>query len=465
MEQDKPPQQTGQPGAPPGRDWRHIWRSWKADTLLRRLISNSSMLLGGKAANAVFSLGFLALAARGLSLEAFGTLILIHTYTQAIGDITKFQSWQVVLTYGTPALNEARRDDFRRILGFSMRLDAYGALAGLGLALLGIPLAADLFGWTAETAQLAFYYAFSVVFFDIATSTGILRLFDRFDLTAAQSSLGALIKLIGTAAAYIYGAGLAAYLVIWMLAEIIPCLVLIALSARELRRQNKLATELPPSPTVEQNWKPDRKVWGFVWSANLNTSLQLVLTHFGTLAVGAMLGAPAAALYRIARQLTEGVNAPVKLMTPTIYPELARLVARKAFREMRRFMLRASTLAGVGAATLTGILIFAGQWLLLVIAGENFIPAYGVMVLLAIAVAIRLWSFPLEPMLISSGQALAALKVRMATTALYIVSMFFLCSWYGLMGAGIAMVIASLTNLAGQLVVAEKWLHRNSAAA
>jgi O-antigen/teichoic acid export membrane protein len=437
-----------------------VWRGWTADVLLRRLISNASLLLGGKAVNAVFGIGYLALAARGLSLETFGTLILIHTYTQAIGDITKFQSWQVVLSYGTPAWNDGRTGDFRRILRFTMRLDLYGALAGLGLALLGIPLAQYLFGWSAETTQLATFYVLSVVFFDVATSTGILRLFDRFDLAALQSSLGGFIKLLGTAAAFIYGWGLASYLVIWAVAEIIPCLVLIGMAVRELRRQGRIAALAETTGKQAPDWHPDRQVWGFVWSANLNTTLQLIITHFGTLAVGAMLGAPAAALYRIARQITEAITMPVKLLTPTIYPELARLVSRAAFSEMRRFMLQASLLAGVGAGALTGVLVVAGPWLLQTVAGENFTPAYGVMVILALAAAIRLWSFPLEPMLISSGRAAAALQVRIVSSIVYMGLMYLLCSRMGLTGAGYALLIASLTNLAGQIMVVENWFRQ-----
>lgn len=444
-----------------GAGIKPAWQSWTADTLLRRLISNASMLLGGKAVTAIFGIGYLVLAARGLSLEAFGTLILIHTYTQAIGDITKFQSWQVVLTYGTPAWNDGRLGDLRKILRFTVRLDAIGAFAGLVVALLGIPLAQYMFDWTLETAELATYYVLSVIFFDIATTTGVLRLYDRFDLTAAQSSLSAFIKLLGTAMAFYYGAGLEAYLVTWMISETIPCLVLIGLALRELRRQGVLI----PQPEQIVQWVPDRRVWGFVWSANLNTTLQLVLTHFGTLAVGAMLGAPAAALYRIARQLTEALTTPVKLLTPTIYPELARLAARNAIADMRRFMMRAALLAGVAASALVGVLIVAGPWLLQALAGENFTPAYGVMVVLGIAAAIRLGSFPLEPMLISSGQALSALKVRMVSTALYMALVFFLCSWLGLVGAGLALLIASLTNLVGQVFVVEKWLRRHAVTA
>ncbi len=442
-----------------------VWKNWSADQLLRRLLANASLLLGGKAVTAIFGIGYLALAARGMSLEAFGTLILIHTYTLAIGDITKFQSWQVVLTYGTPAWNAQRLSDLRRILRFSMRLDGLGAVAGLIVALLGLPLAAYIFDWPPRTVELAAYYVFCVLFLDIATTIGVLRLFDRFDLAAIQSSVGALIKLLGAALAFYHEAGLEAYLLTWMVSEIVPCFVLIAMAVHELRQRGVWGSKAAPTEETGPFWKPDRNVWKFVWSANVNTTLQLVLTHFGTLAAGALLGAAAAALYRIARQLTEAITTPVKLLTPTIYPELARLMADNAIAQMRRFMLRAASLAGLGAILLAGVLILAGPWLLWAVAGPGFAPAYGVMVVLGLAAAVRLWSFPLEPMLISSGQAVSALQVRLVTTGLYIVAMYFLCSWLGLTGAGLALLIASLANMIGQLVFVEKWLRRHALSA
>lgn len=440
-----------------------IWRSWKGDMLLRRLIRNASKLLGGKAANALFSLGYLALAARGLSLEAFGTLILIHTYTQAVGDFTKFQSWQAVLRYGTPAWSEGRLQNLRQILRFTAKLDLGGALTALAIALLGIPLARYFFDWSQETAELARFYVVCVLFMDMATTTGILRLFDRFDLAALQSGLGGLFRLVGAGLAFYHDAGLISYLAVWFAAVTIPGLVMIALSLGELRRQGVFGGSEPEqSPSI---WRPDRQVWGFVWSTNVNTTLQLAFSHFGTLVVGALLGAPAAALYRVARQLSDAITAPVKLLTPTIYPELARLSARNAIAEMRRFMLRAALLAGMGASVLAALLVVAGPWLLLVVAGANFSPAYGVMVLMGVAAAIKLWAFPLEPMLISSGKAGLALQIRVMATIIYIGLLFLLCPVYGLPGAGVALLLATLLILAGQVVAVEKWFRRSAATA
>jgi len=434
---------------------RPIWKSWTGDVLIRRLVGNASVLLGGKTANGVFSLAYLALAARGLSLEAFGTLILIHTYAQSVGELVKFQSWQAVLTYGTPALGEGRVADLRRILWFTVKLDILSAVAGLLVAVAGVTVAQSLFGWDDDVVPLARIYAVSVLFMATATPIGVLRLLDRFDLIAIQSSLGSFVRLAGAALAFLSGAGFETYLLVWFTATLVSGSTLIGMTLRELRRRNVLQAETQASPAV---WRPTRDVWRFVWSTNFNTTLGLAFTHFGTLAVGALLSPSAAALYRVGHQLAEAVTVPTKLLTPAIYPELARLAAKREIVRIRIFMFRAALMAGMGATTLVGGLAAIGTWLLGAIAGPEYIAAYGVMVFLGVAAAIRLWAFPLEPMLISADRAHAVLAVRVVSTAVYLGLLFPLCLSAGLLGAGIATLVANTINIAGLLVLVERWL-------
>jgi O-antigen/teichoic acid export membrane protein len=77
---------------------------------IRRVLANASMLLGGRTANALISLGYLAVAARSLGTVEAGVLILINAFAQLVSEVVKFDSWQAVLHFGAPALAEDRRD-------------------------------------------------------------------------------------------------------------------------------------------------------------------------------------------------------------------------------------------------------------------------------------------------------------------------------------------------------------------
>ncbi|MEW5728961.1 MAG: lipopolysaccharide biosynthesis protein, partial [Pseudomonadota bacterium] len=176
-----------------------------SDPILRRLARNTGWLLGGKAANAVLSLAVLAVAARALGPEGLGRLVLLQSLVQFTAEVAKFQSWQGVVRYGALALGG--KGDLGRLVAFSLVLDGASAVAGLAFLVLAGPMLAAQLGWPEEVAALVPFYGTAVVFLVAGTATGLLRLFDRFDLLATQSALGNLIRLAGAVIAWAAGAG------------------------------------------------------------------------------------------------------------------------------------------------------------------------------------------------------------------------------------------------------------------
>src|SRR3546814_17079870 len=73
----------------------------------------------------------------------------------AVADLARFQSWQIVLRYGAPALNAGDTSRFRRVLEFSVLLDLLGAGIGLVVVLLTVATAMRLLGLPAEMPALA----------------------------------------------------------------------------------------------------------------------------------------------------------------------------------------------------------------------------------------------------------------------------------------------------------------------
>src|SRR3546814_4975840 len=93
-------------------------RSTRTDTLFPYTTLFRSVLLLGKTTQGLFAIVYTALAARALGLEAFGALVLLHGFIMAVADLARFQSWQIVLRYGAPALNAGDTSRFRRVLEF-----------------------------------------------------------------------------------------------------------------------------------------------------------------------------------------------------------------------------------------------------------------------------------------------------------------------------------------------------------
>lgn len=425
----------------------------------RTILNNAGILLGGKALNAVIGLAAIALTARTLGVEMFGVLVLIHAYIQTVGEIVKFQSWQALLNFGTGHFLDRRIPEFHRVLRFSLLLDFVSGIAGIAIAIAGILIVGEHLGWQQADRGLAILYALSIFFNVSATPTGALRLTDRFKLLAAESTIESWVKLIGAAIAWVWGAGLAHFLMIWFIAKVASFVFLFGAAAWALKREGMLKSF---RWWQTGGWTTGMDgVWRFVWSTNFNSTLGLAFTHVGTLMVGALLGATDAALYRIAKQLADAVAKPAKLIVPALYPELARL-ALNPDRAALRKLVRQLALAAGGVATLLLVIValIGGQALALLI-GPEFAAAEPVMLWLLAGAVIGIWAVPLEPLLISTGSAGSAFWMRLIVTIAYVPVLYWMTIQQGLQGSGAATVIGATALLLGQVWLVRRWFERD----
>ncbi|SUX62122.1 Inner membrane protein yghQ [Citrobacter amalonaticus] len=112
-------------------------KKWFADGAFRTIIRNSAYLGSSNVVSALLGLLALSCAGKGMTPAMFGVLVIVQSYTKAISDFAKFQTWQLVVQYGTPALENNNQQQFRDVISFSFSLDiASGAaaiLCGMGL--------------------------------------------------------------------------------------------------------------------------------------------------------------------------------------------------------------------------------------------------------------------------------------------------------------------------------------------
>ena len=447
-------------GSPAAGQPRAAWRGPETGVPFRRMLRNAALVLGGKAATALINLAATALALRSLGIEAYGLLVLVHAFVQTVGGVVKFQSWQAVLRYGAPCLEHGRWAEFRALLRFTAGLDLASALAGSAACGALAYLLGPVFGWPTELIPAAALYATSVAFRVMAMPTGLLRLFDRFDLLAKRDLAGAVVRLVSAAAAAVMGGGLLAFMAAWYAGAAAGGAMLVAAAWRELRRRG-LAGPVPGPRLRAAAAHPG--IWRFAWTTNLMTTLSLASSHGGTLIVGALLGPAEAALYAVARQIGDGLLKPTQFLTPAIYPELAGLLAAGRPDRAQALALRSMAVAAGAAGALLAALALGGEPLLRLIGGPPATAAHGVAVLLGAAAAIGFASFALEPLLISAGRPSVALRARAAGTLAYIPAAFGGIWLAGLAGAGLASIAVALVMLAGQAIPAARWLRAAAA--
>lgn len=425
------------------------------DSPIRRAMRNAVWLLAGKGTGGVFSLIYTALAARSLGVDDFGIFALILAYGQTIYNLARFQSWQTVVRYGAIHLAAGEPARLRRVMNFATALDLGAGLVGAVLGVAGAWLIGPHLGWSDRQQHLAMLFSLSLLFALRGTPTGILRLFDRFDIAAYSETVLPAMRLSGALIAWFTGASITAYLVAWSVAELVTTAVIWWAALRELRLRGQKAAGGARLKGVRAE-NPD--LWHFAWTTNVYSSLALIWRQLPVLVVG-WAGSPAAAGgYRIAANLVNALSKPAAALARAMYPELARLAVSERHTVAR--IVRQVTLA-TGLVGLAGVAVMTvlGRPAIRLIGGEEYLFAFPFLVLLTIAAAIELCGVAVEPAMTALGHPGRVLVVRAITGLFFIALLTGLSLALGPVGAAWAAVIGAVFLLAMLFAQYRRVLH------
>ncbi|HET9811293.1 MAG TPA: lipopolysaccharide biosynthesis protein [Sphingomicrobium sp.] len=422
-------------------------RHWFKDQHMRSLLKNSGYLGASRIVSAIASVATLAFTGRALGVILFGLLILIHSYAKAASSLSKFQSWQIVVRYGGQGLAAGRPEDFKVATGFSFGLDLLSGVVGMLLAMAILPFIGGWFGIPDRYMTIALLYCTVIPTMQAMTPSGVLRTLDRFDLVSWGGVTYPIARMILAGIAFAADAPFEAYVAIWYVTDLGGDLFLWWLTRRELWRRG-MGDALRPT------LKPHllKGAWPFAIRVNLTSSLTAAWGPIAQLIVGGLLGPASAAFYRVAATLSDSAQKPTDLLARAFYPEVMRL--DPATKRPWKLMLRGAALAAMFGIVAVALVALAGEPLIRLIFGEQFTPAYAILVILVIAPLLAMISFPFEPMLYSLDRSDAPLKARLVATGTYFLIIAPLCWRFGMQGAGAAFVIGTaifVTLLALQL--------------
>ena len=236
-----------------------------------------------------------------------------------------------MIRYGALHVAAGRPDRLERLFGFTATLDFGSAFAGGLIAAVGVPLIAPLFDWTPDQQVSAAVFGTVLLLTTGATPTGMLRLFNRFDLVAFAEAVGPLMRLGGSIVAWLAGAKVHRFLIIWASAAIAQALAQWIAAVVV----NRSGVAFGPRH-FRQAARENDGIWRFMVQTNVSNSVGLFWMQLGTLAVGAVAGAADAGAFRLAQRLARGIVRPVRPVTVALYPELTRLVAEQDHGQLRK---------------------------------------------------------------------------------------------------------------------------------
>jgi len=411
-------------------------KHWFRDTHFRSLMKNVSYLAASRAVAAACGIATLAFAARGLGVAMFGMLVLVHSYTQAASGLTKFQSWQLIIRYGSPALVTGEPRALKEAVGFAFALDVVSGIFGMIAAMALLPLLGPWFGIPQQYLWLAMIYCTLLPTMAAATPGGVLRTLDRFDLMSWQGTSYPIARALLVFIAWWQQLSFAWYVGIWFVTDMGGDLYQWFLAWRELRRRDLLKGI---RPTLNPKGLPG--AWKFAVTVNLSSSLTLAWGPVARLIVGGLLGPVSAGLYRVASGLSDSAQKPAELLSKAYFPEVMRMDL--ASKRPWKLMLRAILLACAFGAVAVLIIVLGGRLLLDTLFGAEFVAAYEVLLVIIAAPLLAMLSFPLPSMLYALDRPDATLKARLAGTLAYFAIVAPLATRFDTVGAAAALVLGN----------------------
>ncbi|WP_051440884.1 lipopolysaccharide biosynthesis protein [Ensifer sp. WSM1721] len=403
---------------------------------LKDRLGNIGHLLTGNALTSLLGLVGFALTARALGPSEYGILALCFTYTSAVERLVNFQSWQPLIKFGAQSKNT---ETLNSLLKFGLLLDVSAAASGFVIAVALVWAVGPWLGISSEMAGLVTLYCALLPFQISGMPMAVLRLFGKFRSIAYGQVASSIFRIVLCAIGFAVGGTLYEFVLIWMAAQIVGSLTLVALSLAELQRQGMLASMLTASVRGITAHFPG--LWKFAISTNLSLTLRSSANQLDTLLVGYLAGPTAAGLYHIAKRIGRMALQIGDQVQAVLYPDLARAWAASAIAEFHRAVAQMrALLLGCGIMLVGGAYLAIDPVLRLAV-GSEFEAAGPLVVVQSIAVTMTLYGTVIRAALLSMGREDRVLSSVLVATIAFHAAALTLIPRVGPMGANLAHIV------------------------
>lgn len=406
----------------------------------KRILQNGGWLLAPKSLGAILSFVYLAIIARSLGPAEFGDFALMFSFAQAVAGIAAFQTWQIMIRYGTQPLLEGRHDIIARLVLLCLLLDLASFLLGTILAAAGVYLLGERLGWD-ETQQFQIFLLTVILLLSSKiTASGLLRLYDEYKRAALIDSLVPILRFIAVLLVYFDQPNALKYAAIWVLTETIPAIVIWAIIFRRIKLPFR---QIRPFQ-VKNHLAEFPSFMTYSWWSSIGYSLRFMNQQIVVLIVGFYATITAAGFFRLGHQLGQVLARISDGISMAFFLEFAKVDAGRDEMEAKRLISKTIIVTTIGSAILLLLLFLFGRPALELAFGADYLPAFPFVLLLGAAAAVQVGTMALEPVLMTRGHAGRTLVAHLigALSLLFLIAV--LMPRYGALGAAMAVLGAAI---------------------
>ena len=417
---------------------------------MRRVLANFWILIRGRGAAAIMAFGATALMARSLGPAEFGMVVLIHTYAMLIRALLDFGSVDAIVRFGVPAHDAGDSHALGRLIKVCRRIDKQASITAALLALAVAPFAGPSMGMDNNHVMLLMAYSVVLITTGTGTASGILRLYDRFDILGRQMTISPTIRFMGVVIAWWLSAPIQVFVAIWASGYAAENFYLMWHAKHKYNTHIKEA--LAGVSVKDAKLSDCDGLRHFLWVTYWQSNLDILPKHITTVLVGYLLGPAEAGLLRLARELSSMLSKPAILIRQVIFVDLTRNwnQGNQAFDVIA---YRTALLGGALGSLFVLTSYFFGEHLLATLLGQQFVAAKSILTLMLLAATLDLTASPLRSALYAMGYAAKAMGLYVVSTSIYLILFVVLTAKMGLIGAGLAASAAAAVPLIGMLVL------------
>ncbi|UOR15183.1 lipopolysaccharide biosynthesis protein [Qipengyuania aquimaris] len=409
--------------------------------LIKSRIASIGHLLTGSFGVALLMFASISLAARALGPAEFGAMVLILAVGRVSERLVRFESWQPLIRYVAQEEIGGDAESLSRLYAFGLLLDICSALLAAVLAIAAAFVLGELIGLESDQVGLVTIYALAIAMNIRGMPSAALRMAGQFRTLAYIQGVSGALRLVGTVILLLRGDGLTSFVVLWTGAQIFDALLFNLAGFRSLRQSGV------PNP-LTASWRGLREQYPgflkFAFSTNVSSMLRTLTHEVDTLLVGALVGPSGAGLYYLARRIAKVAQQAGALIQTVVYPDMARIWAGSAWRNMRKIAGSVQlVLAAMALASILAVFL-AGKPILLFAFGSEFEALFPLLLAQLVAVGLILHAAPARSALLAMNRPTLVLWVAAASTALFLAVALFAIPRIGPMGATVAHIAFGL---------------------
>jgi len=412
------------------------------------LVRSASYLFSGGVASAAVSLFTMVLLARTLGLSEFGVFTLSQTYVLVFVAVVNFQIWQPVVKFVTPYYASGDVEAVERVVSKGIWVDLFVAVifccAGWGLCFAFL----DGGYFSDQSLQLVSVFLILCLVNVSGSFNGLLRVFGEYRLLARDQLYFSLVRLICVVVASYLNCKLIDYVYVWVLSEAFFHFLIVRSCLKKFREKYKRGFRVRAFMM-----KDTPGFWSFTLSNNFDVSFRMVSKYVDVVLLGFLAGKEQVAIYKVAVQIASLLQRFTDPFYQVLLPMFSKVLAADGGQALRRLVAQIS-IAGIPVFLLM-FFIFSvlADDLILLLFGQEYEAAFDVSLIYFLALSVCVVGLPYVPYFQAKGRADICMKVQMASTVVYLLSVFPLVDMLGMVGAALSYGVYYLAWMVIVLVV------------